>query len=275
MKKTLFTGMIISLIGCNNNAGVSAKSTGSNTVTMKESDTNDMKDEDAPPEKIAEVGACGKLILFQSGAEIEATSYDKDGKETSKSYTKILSVKNEDGFTVANVEGKDTESDGEKKTNTVNYNYKCDGNKIYFDVASMFRTAEKEQDASFESSFIEYPINVTEGQTLPDATGKMSSVRDGKKSEMSFIYKNRKVEGKEEVTTPAGTWSCYKISNSISTEMNIPGMDEKKKEMMKEMQKGMKTTTTTWFSPDFGIVKMEMYMNGKLQSWNEVTAVKK
>jgi hypothetical protein len=61
----------------------------------------------------------------------------------------------------------------------------------------------------------------------------------------------------------------------VEAEMDIPGMDEKTKEMMKKMKEGMKTTTTTWFSPDFGIVKMEMYMNGKLESRNEVTAVRK
>ena len=109
---------------------------------------------------------------------------------------------------------------------------------------------------------------------MPDATGTMSSERDGKKMLMKFVYKDRKVEGKEEITTPAGTFNCFKISNSVEVEMDIPGMDEKTKEMMKQMKNNMKSTTTTWFAPNFGIVKMEMYMNGELQSRNEVTAVK-
>jgi hypothetical protein len=223
----------------------------------------------------ADAGACGKLVFFRQGAEIEATSYGKDGKENSKQYTKILSVTNEGGFTIAKVEGKDVQVGEEQKVTTVNYEYKCDGNKIYFDVASMFRTAEKEQDATFESSLIEYPINVKEGETLPDATGTMSSERDGKKMLMKFVYKDRKVGGREEITTPAGTFNCFKISNSVEVEMDIPGMDEKAKEMMKQMKNNMKNTTTTWFSPDFGIVKMEMYINGELTSRNEVTMVKK
>jgi hypothetical protein len=37
----------------------------------------------------------------------------------------------------------------------------------------------------------------------------------------------------------------------------------------------MKIKTLTWFDPEFGIVKMEMYTNDKLSSRNEVTAVKK
>jgi len=274
MKKTLFTGLIISLIACNNNAGDSAKSTETDTSTMKETAANEVKQEETTTEKTTDAGVCGKMIFFQPGAEIEAVTYDEDGKLTSKQLTKILSVTNEGGVTVANVEGIDSVY-GDPKSTSVKYSYKCDGNKIFFDIASMFRTEEKEKDASFESSLIEYPINVTAGETLPDAVGTMSSERDGKKMTLKYFYKDRKVEGKETITTSAGTWDCFKISNTVEAEMDIPGMDEKTKEMMKKMKEGMKTTTTTWFSPDFGIVKMEMYMNGKLESRNEVTAVRK
>lgn len=269
MKKLFIISPFLFVIACNDtgyNPVNQNNDSSSNTRARKQADAN---------RSSFDGGSCSKLIFFQPGAEIEATSYNKEGKEISKQYTKILSVTNEGGFIVANVEGRDTETGGEQKTTTVNYSYKCDGNKIYFDLASMFRTAEKEQDATFESSLIEYPINVKEGEVLPDATGKMSSVKDGKKTSMNFIYKNRKVEGKEDVTTAAGTWSCYKITNSVQVEMDIPGMDEASKEMMKKMQQAMKNTTTTWFSSDFGIVKMEMYMNGKLVSRNEVTAAKR
>jgi hypothetical protein len=267
MKQLLLLAFILFFISCNNSNETSVGNKTTGPVKVQSTAT---ANEGSP----GNANTCSKLIFFQPGAEIEATSYDKDGKESSKQYTKILTVANEDGFTVANVEGKNTQSNGEKKTTTVRYNYKCDGNKIYFDVASMFRTAKKEQDAPFESSLIEYPINVREGEVLPAATGTMSSVRDGKKMTMKFIYKDRKVEGREVVTTSAGSWNCYKISNSVESEMDMPGMDEKTKEIMKKMRESMKASTTTWFAPDFGIVKMEMYMNGKLQSKSEVTSVK-
>jgi hypothetical protein len=57
--------------------------------------------------------------------------------------------------------------------------------------------------------------------------------------------------------------------------MDIPGMDEKTKNMMNAVKKATKIKTLTWFDPEFGIVKMEMYTNDKLSSRNEVTAVKK
>lgn len=261
MNKLIIIGATTILIACTNSASTKSETKNDTDAAVK---TNEV------PKSVT---ACNKMIFFQQGAEIEATSYDEKGNETTRQYTRILSVTENGGVTTASVEGAIGKPGAEKKT-TVNYDYKCDGNKIYFDIASLFRTDAKQQDATFKSSMIEYPVNLTEGETLPDATGTMSAEKGGKIMEMKYHYRNRKVEAKEEVTTAAGTWNCFKISNSVEVEMDIPGMDEKAKEMMKKMQGNMKTTTTTWFAPDFGIVKMEMYMNGKLQSRNEVTSVK-
>ena len=219
-------------------------------------------------------GPCNKMIFFQKGAEVEATSYNAEGKEVSKQLTKILDVRNENGITIADVEGIDRMSNGEEKP-PMHYSYNCDGNKIYFDIATMFRSEKKDGDIGFKSSTIEYPINIKEGETLPDVTGVMSSEKNGKTSEMKYHFKDRKVSVKEEVTTAAGTWNCYKISNTVEVDLDIPGMDENSKRIMKEMQSKTKNETITWFSPAFGIVKMEMYLNGKLTSRNEVTAFKK
>ncbi|MBL7745483.1 MAG: hypothetical protein JNN00_18580 [Chitinophagaceae bacterium] len=262
MKNYLF--FVLLLTACNN------------SDDDKAADTSAEKDKPAVEsgKKSSSTGACSKLIFFHPGAEVEARSYNADGEAVSSQHTKILDVKSEDGMTVAYVEGADLQS-GADKPKVVNYSYKCDGNKIYFDVASMFRDAQKQKDATFESSLIEYPINVKEGESLPDATGVMKAEKNGKKMEMKYHFINRKVEGKEEVTTPAGTWNCFKISHDVEVEMDIPGMNEKAKEMMKTMQGNIKTTTITWMAPDFGIVKMEMYMNDKLASRNEVVSFKK
>ena len=148
--------------------------------------------------------SCTRLIFFQPGAEIEAVSYDGKGKENSRQLTHILSVSMKDGFTVAKVEGTDTEAREKGKVSKVFYDYKCDGKNIYFDIASMFRTDKKNSDSSFESSPIPFPISVKAGQELPDAHGVMSSQRGGRKMTMTYTFKKRKVEAMEEVTTAAG-----------------------------------------------------------------------
>jgi hypothetical protein len=259
MRKYLWIAVLIS--ACNGNEG-------NNTTASK--DSGIVAEKGSP----ASSGACNKLIFFKEGSEIETKTYNATGEAISTQVTKILAVKNEDGMTVANAESTDTQN-GDGKEAKMTYDYKCDGNKIYFDITSLFRTEAKKSDASFKASVIEYPINVTAGETLPDASGTMSSETNGKKMEMKYHYKDRKVEAKEEITTPAGTFNCYKISNRVEVEMDIPGMDEKAKKIMEAMTEKMKTTSSTWFAPDFGIVKMEMYQNGKLQSKTEVTGVKR
>ena len=260
MKQVLVAILLTSTIACNN-AGDSQKTSSSEAGVTKSSSGN----------KTENAGVCAKLIFFQQGAEIEATSYNGEGKEISKQITKVLEVKMQDCMTIANVEGT-TSGTGDDKV--LHYSYKCDGNNIYFDIASLFRNEAKNKDMNFESSLIAYPLNVKDGETLPDMTGTMNSETNGKKMQMKYHYKDRKVEGKEEITTPAGTWNCYRISNTIEIEMDIPGMDEATKKIMESMKEKMKTTATTWLAPDFGIVKMEMYMGGKLTSKNEVTAIK-
>jgi hypothetical protein len=218
--------------------------------------------------------ACNKLIFFQQGAEIVTKSYDGAGKEISSQLTKIVSVKNEGGMTVAYAEASDTTRFNNHVSN-MKYSYKCDGKTIYFDLATMLRSNAQDPNATIEASTVEYPIAVSAGQTLPDANGTMSFERKGKKTNMKYRYKERKVDGKEKVTTPAGSWDCYKISNRVDVEVDFPGMSDKAKQMMQNMTNQMKTTGVTWFSPDFGIVKFELYQNGKLVSRNEIIAVKR
>ncbi len=224
----------------------------------------------------ADVGnvSCTRLIFFQPGAEIQSVSYNAKGEEDSRQFTRVLSVQVKDGFTVAKVDGSDKEAGEKGKVTNVFYEYKCDGKNIYFDIASMFRTEKKNSDSSFESSPIPFPISVRAGEQLPDAHGVMSSKRGGRKMSMTYTFKKRKVEEMEEVTTAAGTWNCYKISQAIEVEMDIPGMDEKAKAMMKQMQGMMKMTSLTWLSPDFGIVRTEIYLNGERKSRNDVVSYK-
>lgn len=259
MKHLVWIAVLVT--ACNNTDGTKASIASDSTAATEERATGNSS-------------GCNNLIFFQNGAEIYAKSYNEAGKVISSMHTKIMDViKEEEGMMVAYVEASDT-SNGNHVLD-MKYNYKCDGKSIYFDLASMMRSTAQDQDAKFEGSQIEYPIAVKAGETLPDANGVMSMEKGGRKMTMKYHYKERKVDGKEKVTTPAGTWNCYKISNVVEVEMDFPGLDEKAKKMMQTMTKQMKTTGITWFSPDFGIVKMELYQNGKLQSRNEIVAVKR
>ncbi|HPN59792.1 MAG TPA: hypothetical protein PLU11_11485 [Chitinophagaceae bacterium] len=283
MKQLFIFCLLLIFFSCNNSAE-EKPSVVKDSITKAEAipppATVEVPGDSAEPVKepvTADVGnvSCTRLIFFQPGAEIESVSYDGKGKENSRQVTRILSVSEKGGFTVAKVASTDTEAGEKGKQSKVFYDYKCDGKNIYFDIASMFRTEKKNSDSSFESTPIPFPISVKAGQVLPDAKGVMSAQRGDRKMTMTYTFKKRKVEAMEEITTPAGTWKCYKISNAVEVEMDIPGMEEKTKAMMKQMQGIMKMTSSTWLSPEFGIVRMETYLNGEMKSRNEVVSFKK
>lgn len=245
-----------------------------NTAEKTTSEAVIPPDTEASPET-ASVSAnnCTEMPFFQKGAEITAKTYNEKGEVVSTEFTRVLEVKEEGRFTIANVETVVSNPVGTPES-TVSFSYKCDGKSLYFDLASMYRTEEKNQDPDFESTYFEYPISMKVGDVFPDLEGSMSSVKAGKKMIMTYHLINRKVESKEEITVPAGTWECFKITHELKVDMDIPGMDPKMADMMKQMQSQTKITAITWFSPEAGMVKSEVYQNGKLETVNSLFDIK-
>ncbi len=242
-----------------------------NSATTPEDQKTNLNSESKPVTANSLALDCAKMKMFKKGAIIEAKSYEADGTVTNTQQTTIQDVKEEGGMTVAYVQATDTDLESNKPF-TVNYLYKCDGKTVYMDIGSLFRGME--EGASVAATYVEYPIAITENQALPSLTNVITIDRNGKKVTMNYTYENRKVGAKTSLTTPAGTWDAYPVSADIKVEMDIPGMDENAKKMMQAMQEKNKASTTTWFVPSVGIVKMEFYQGGKLLSSNQITSIK-
>ena len=106
--------------------------------------------------------------------------------------------------------------------------------------------------------YLEYPPQLSVGEHLKD--GKFHNDRNNGQG-VQLVDMNlteRKVEGKESITTPAGTWDCFKITY-------------KSKITVKTMGIGMPFNIegTEWFAPRFGIVKTESKNGG-----TAITAIK-
>lgn len=94
-----------------------------------------------------------------------------------------------------------------------------------------------------------YPNSLQTGMTLPDATFATETSTAGlPMMRVNITVKNRKVEGQETITTPVGSFNCYKITYNSQMKLifNI-SMDG-----------------VEWFSPGVGVVKSESYRKGKL-----------
>jgi len=101
-----------------------------------------------------------------------------------------------------------------------------------------------------------YPAELSEGQTLDDASIEISAT-GGMPINLVFDITDRKVEGKETITTPAGTFDCYKISYNTHSKMMIMNMN---------------FNSVEYLSDKFGAVRTETYKsNGNLVSYTVIS----
>ena len=124
-----------------------------------------------------------------------------------------------------------------------------------FDMKMMLPQQEQEQFGSTEAKadnfYLEYPAKMQIGDALKDGTLTMDIKHGGMQQTLNMLMHDRKVEGRESVTTPAGTWDCYKISykcklgiktGPINIPVNFEGLE--------------------WYAPGFGVVKTQSKNGG-------------
>lgn len=259
-KQLLVAGLV--LASCNDTKNETTTTTGDTTTATTE------KTGSAAPAS----GSCGSLYLFNKGMVVEGASYDATGKEISTQTSTVLNVSTEGGAVVSEVEMK-SKSQGQDERVFIG-KYSCDGSKLSVDLTNLFGTMDM-RGAKIEGAAIEFPLDVSEGQSLPDASYSMRMTQAGKVMTITSIMKDRKVEAKERVTTPAGTFNCYKISANVDAKVELEDMDDKTKQIMEAMKKSMpKQSFVMYFDPAISIAKMEMFSNGKLTSRSEITAIR-
>ena len=132
------------------------------------------------------------------------------------------------------------------------------------------------QGATMQGDAVVFPIDLTDGQVLPEASYNFKVDAQGQQMKTTVSIKDRKVEGRESITTPAGTFNCYKITANLDAEIDFPGMDEKTKQVLKSMKSSMpKQRVAMYFDPNVSIVRVEMFSNDKLQNRSEIISIKK
>lgn len=173
--------------------------------------------------------------------------YDKKGDLNGRLVYTVSGVANTGSLTTANVQSEMFDKKGKtiaKGTSVM----KCNGGMMMINMKMIMPAPQTEQfsqaSVKAEDFYIEYPVNMTKGDQLKDATLTMDMDNNGLQQSLTMTISDRKVENKEKITTPAGTWDCYKIS--YKTRMSI-----------KIMNVGVPVNMdgTEWYSPGFGVVK--------------------
>jgi len=216
---------------------------------------------------------CSKNIQFKQGVVITTTNYNEKDKTTGSSKATVTAVTSSGTTVTANIKSESFDKDG-KSNSTGEFTITCSNGKIIMDMKMMMSGQEeifKGSTMTIEGDNMEIPDNLTVGQTLPDTKVKMTFTKDGANTgTMDILIKNRKVEGKESITTTAGTFECYKISYEVESAMvmmmgtmQIPGFKNSSKAVM-------------YYNIENGSIKTESYSEkGKLISYSLVTDIKK
>ena len=190
------------------------------------------------------------------------TISNNKGKESGKLiYTVSDSKKNGISLT-ATVNSEFVNTDGKTITKATN-NVKCENGIMQMDMKVFIPAAQLEQmksgTANANNVYLEYPASMNVGDQLKDGQFNMDyKSASGLNCSIEVSITERKVEGKENITTPAGTWECFKISAKNKIHSKIEGI-------------GFPITmnVTEWFAPGFGVVKTES-KTGK----TEITSIK-
>lgn len=163
---------------------------------------------------------CSKFYPLKQGTKFQITSFDKNDKN-------VATI----DYVVKESSGKDALLEYEmfddkgKLMLTSEYGLVCKDDGISIDFKSLIAPGVFEQykDMAVDISGIDIllPNDLTIGQTLPDADVLMVVTMNPIKLKMSAKIFNRKVEGMETISTPAGSFDCFVITFDHESKMGI------------------------------------------------------
>ena len=192
---------------------------------------------------------CQSYYFLQNNKTVEMTTYNRKGTQIGKLVYSITGVKNMGSSLTATVNEEMFDKNG-KSTMKATNEIECNGGVLMMDIKMNMPQSSspefKDANAKVSNVFIEYPSSMQVGDQLKDATMQMEVSNKDMSQNMDMKVVNRKVVAKEMVTTPAGTWDCFRITSTVQMKIKTMGIGIP-----------MKIDQTEWFSPGFGIVKSE------------------
>jgi hypothetical protein len=214
---------------------------------------------------------CKLFALSKEGAQVEMTSYDAKNKITGKAINKVISKENIPGGVKITIESEHFDKKGKSEFKG-KFDERCENGVFYLDMSSFISPESmknsKDQKYEIKSDNLEMPSNMTVGQTLKDGSVTIAMVNNDPtpnpaaamlNMNLTINVKNRKVEAIETITTPAGSFECYKISSTVQTKMMF----------------NVESKAVDWIAKEVGVVKSESYdKRGKLQGSMVLTSIK-
>ncbi len=202
---------------------------------------------------------CNDFYVLKDGSSWTYENFNGKRKSTGKTEQKVTAYQNiADGYKAKlhmimyNEKGKQlTEAD---------VDVSCEKGTFIMDMRRFLPQEQQKAFDSYELKFetenLELPSKLSAGQTLKNGSIVMTAVGSPLPMKITVNITDRKVQGKESITTPAGTFECWKITSRSATQMQMG------------FNMNLNFTTTEWIAEKAGMVKSESYdKNGSLSSY--------
>jgi len=209
---------------------------------------------------------CNDYFVFDQGAEWTYENFDGKGKSTGINQQKVTAFQKTDNGFKATIHSTFSDKKG-KNVVEGDLEMSCENGTLIIDMRKFIPEEQMKAFGSYEmkmeSENLELPSRLTVGQTLKNGSIKMTAVGSPIAMTMEVNITDRKVLGKETITTPAGSFECYKISSKSTTKTQMG------------IKMTFEFTTTEWIAEKTGMVKSEsLDKNGKSNGYTLLTARK-
>lgn len=139
--------------------------------------------------------------------------------------------------------------------------FRCKGNEFYIDMEKYLNQKQlkgfKNMEVKMTTDDLMYPSKLSPGMTLKD--GSISLEVGSDLMSMTTNIVNRKVEAFEQMTTPAGRFECYKITEDVNSKIGFIKVN---------------LSNVTWIVQDIGTIRSETYnKKGKLDTVTELVKI--
>jgi hypothetical protein len=209
---------------------------------------------------------CNSFYNFKEGTSFTLQNFNAKNKLVASTKQKCLSL-SQSSNTFSMTMQSEMYDEKNKKLSEGTFILRCENGVIKFDMKNLAMRDMpdmKNTDMKVEvtGDELDLPSNLEVGQALNNVTyGVKATMGAMNLFNRQISIKDRKVEAKESVTTPAGTFDCYKVSYITET----TGLLGKK----------VNIKSVIWYAKNYGMVKEESYdEKGKLMGYTLLSEFK-
>jgi len=217
----------------------------------------------------ATMGLYAQNTFFPSTAGVVQTYVQKNDKGKEESYTRqtIIDVQTSGNEMIVSYSFEILDKNQKSKNPPEVFPCKVmiKGDVVTFDMNEVFASMQKDPEMSAAIEITGVPMeisgNLRPGDKMKDADMLMTLDLGVMQMKTNIKMTDGECLAIEEVTVPAGTFTCHKITQTANTTV---------------MKRKVESKTVSWYAPDIGMVKSETYNDkNKLLNSTELVLLSK